>query len=319
MDQKILVAIILMFLLSPMYSMSDDGGNVPVVQKENASKEVSQAKQKPILASNQNSETKPNETVKDRFGFDTGMTKEKLENFMNEYKNKFMELFPNYRENAYERFFNNKINLNSLDEFEKIGLNLHENTHISGNSYLENSLKSDIILTGRVVELQQKDENFVPRYKLEIDKIFKGSEIINQYLGEIPKEIYFVAFLGISIDISSELDKKGIYFLNIDPLPKKEFLFLKQPYSTITVYNDSIVCYERDFNKFDSAFKFKHGEIELTKAQKDSNHGERYLKWYDECKIGNLNETINQIKKILEINDDKNFYKRSYSQRRNNE
>ena len=34
MDQKIFVAIILMFLLSPIYSMSDDGGNVPVVQKE---------------------------------------------------------------------------------------------------------------------------------------------------------------------------------------------------------------------------------------------------------------------------------------------
>ncbi|MDX9694791.1 MAG: hypothetical protein RBT49_03275 [Bacteroidales bacterium] len=34
MERNILVAIILMFLLSPIYSMSDDGGNVPVVQKE---------------------------------------------------------------------------------------------------------------------------------------------------------------------------------------------------------------------------------------------------------------------------------------------
>jgi hypothetical protein len=100
--------------------------------------------------------------------------------------------------------------------------------------------------------------------------------------------------------------------LYIDKEIIKQSLFLKQPYSTILSYNDSLVCYERDRHKFDSAYRYKNGKLELTQMQKDDNYGEKYLRWYEEGKIGNWDDTIAKIRKILDINDEKNFYKRSY-------
>ena len=249
MDQKIFVAIILMFLLSPIYSMSDDGGNVPVVQKENSSREVPQIEQQSNLVLDHGAEESSKETVKDQLGFDTGMLQEEFDKFKSQYKKKFMELFPNLTESTCEWYFNNKINLNQVNEFEKNGLYLNISNIPQGTSYKKNALLSDVIVTGKIVELIQKDDTFVPRYKLEIDQIIHGSEVIETHLGEIPRYIYFVAFLDVSIDRPSLLNKKGIYFLYINPLPNKEFIFLKRHYSNMTIYNDSIVCYERDFHK----------------------------------------------------------------------
>lgn len=314
MKKEIVVVIVFLFLLSQICAMSGDGGNVPVVPKKEAvnvtAKDNVPVTQNESTALTNKSDT--NETVKDQFGVNTEKTEDEFKKFKNEYSKKFVELFPNFRENLYEYFFDRKINLNKIDEFKNNGLNLQKSKHASEVDYMENSLKSHVIVTGKIVDLIQKDESFVPRYKLEIDQIVKGAEIIEKYLGEIPKYIYFIAFFGVSVDNESVLNKKGIYFLYIDTEAMKQSLFLKRPYSTVIAYNDSIVCYEQDRHKFDTAFKYKHGKLELSKMEKDNNYGEKYQKWYDECKIGSWDKTIENIKNIQKINDDINFYKRSY-------
>jgi len=312
MDRRVIITAILIAMLSVVFSMSGDGGNVPVVPKESTVKVTENAIQKSSSETDQIGQTKSNETIKDRLGIDTGLTKEKLDDFKDDYNLKFRNLFPNFSESASDWFFNCKINLNKIEDFEKFGLELKKTKDISTVGYKENSLKSDIIVTGKVVELIQTNENNAPRYKFEIDQIIKGSEIIKKYLGDLPNYIYFVAILGVSIDNESVLNKKGIYFFQIDSEIIKHSLFLKRYYSTVLLYNDSIVCYERDINKFDTAFRYKHRKLELSQIQKDNNYEEKYLNWYEECKIGSWDETIVNIRKILEINDEINFYKRSY-------
>lgn len=247
------------------------------------------------------------ETVKDSLGVDTGMSVIEFDNFRNEYKKKFTKLFPNFTLSMEDWFFNNKVNLNKIDEFERYGLYLKNFSVIEGSPYQKNAVLCDIIVTGKVVE-SIRDKIYDPKYKFEIDQIIKGTEVIKYQLGEIPKYLYFYDFYSVSV-----LNTKGVYFFYSDPLKNDNLLFLKRGYSTIIVYNDSLVCYERDRHKFDSAFKYKHGTLKLSKMQSDGNYGERYLRWYEECKIGSWNEVVENIKKIIEINDAKNFYKKSWT------
>ncbi|MDA3886724.1 MAG: hypothetical protein PF638_14115 [Candidatus Delongbacteria bacterium] len=310
-QKTVIVGVIFLFLTS-IFAMSDDGNNEPTTEKKEVKQVIIQEKQPVITTEKQLKQSNSNELVKDRLGGDTGKTKEELTKFKLDYTHKFVKLFPNFRESAKDWFFDNKINLNKIVEFEKNGLYLKKLIAQQGTSYQRNTLFSDIIVTGKVVELIKKGETFVPRYKFEIEQIINGSEVFKEFLGEIPKYIYFVAFFGVSIEDESFINKKGIYFLEVEEYTKSNMLFHKLPYSTVMVYNDSLMCHKRDFYKFDTAYKYKHGKLELSKMQKDNNYGEKYLRWYDECKTGSWNETIENIKKTLKINDDKNFYNRTY-------
>jgi hypothetical protein len=309
MEKKVIMTAILITLLSVVFSMSGDGGNVPVEKKE-ANQQLVQGS---TAITNQAEQVKSNETVKDRLSVDTGMTNEEFEQFKQNYALKFKQIFPNFTENAMDWFFDYKINLNAIDKFEENGLNLKEFSIAQGSSFQKNALFCDIIVTGKITEMIQKDEATAPRYKLKVNQIIHGSEEIKKYLGEIPEFLYVVALLGTSIDNESMLNKGGIYFLQIDSEVIKHSLFVKRYYSTVLVYNDSNVCYERDFYKFDSAFKYKNGKLELSKMQKDNNYEERYLKWYKECQIGSWDEVVKSIRTILEINEGNYFYKRNYS------
>ncbi|MBU4485957.1 MAG: hypothetical protein KKD38_03440 [Candidatus Delongbacteria bacterium] len=306
MERKIVWITIIVLFLTSLYALSGDGGNEPVKEKQ----QVTQPEHS--IASETKEQVKSNQTVKDRLGVDTGKTKEELAKFKQDYTLEFKELFPNFRESAKDWFFDNKINLNKIVEFEKNGLYLKNLIDQQGTSYQRNTLFSDIILTGKVVELIKRDETFVPRYKFEIEQIINGSEVFKEFLGEIPKYIYFVAFFGVSIEDESFINKKGIYFLEVEEYTKSNMLFHKLPYSTVMVYNDSLMCYKRDFYKFDTAFKYLHGKKKLSQMQIDNNYAEKYLRWFEECKIGSWDGTVEGIRKILEINDSKNFFNRIY-------
>lgn len=298
-SSKVLILAIIFALLTSIFAMSDDGGKEPVVEKKEVRQEVVPA------------EAKSNKTVIDLIGMDTGKNKKKIEEFRQNYRIKYVKLFPKKRKSAYSHYYNYKINLNKIDEFEKSGLDLRETSIAAGASYKRNTLYSDIIVIGKVVELITKGEDFTPRYKLKIEEIIVGTEVIENFFGEIPEYLYYIAFLGVSMDKESILNKKGLYFLGVDPYTKVDSLFRKGSYSTVSLYNDSIVCYERDYHKFDRAFKYMNGEYKLSPAQ-EKKYKDMYLKRYKECNLGSRDDVIVGIKKILTINDSKNFYKREY-------
>lgn len=276
---KIILSILLVLII-PIFGISSDGYNESI--------------------------PKNSVTFKDRLGVDTGMTEEKLEMFREEYAQKFKQLFPHFRSTAYKSYFEKKINLNKIEIFEEYGLDLRKFSVIEGSSYQKNTLHSDIVATGQVVEIFEANTN-QPKYKFEINQILKGSEVIKYKLGDIPKFLNFTDFHNVSV-----LNVKGIYFFDVDPIAIDNSLFVKIGYSTVITYNESLVCYERDRNRFDSAFKYKHGKLELSKMQKDNNYGERYLNWYEECYIGSWDEVIENIIKIIEVNDRMNFYKNTW-------
>jgi hypothetical protein len=263
--------------------------------------------------SSKDSITVNTETVIDRLGIDTGKSEEELEELKQEYAKKFKNLFPpNFKSTAHKSYFEKKINLNEIKKFENNGLNLREFSVAEGASYQKNTLYSDVIVTGKAVELITKGEDFTPRYKLEIEKIISGSEIIESIYGEIPECIYYVAFLGTSYDRESILNRKGIYFLRVQPYTKENTLFSKRPFSTVMVYNDSIVCYERNIGMFNQAFINIH---ERSHTKKMQNEFEK-KKWHQRYENGYIKESwdeiIANIYKILEINDSENFYEKTW-------
>ena len=101
-----------------------------------------------------------------------------MEELKKQYAQKFKKLFPNYRNVANEWYFDSKIDINKSNEFKKYGLGIGDIPIADGASYKENTLYSDIILIGKVVELITKGNDFTHSYKFEIERVIKGLEVI---------------------------------------------------------------------------------------------------------------------------------------------
>ncbi|MBN2827913.1 MAG: hypothetical protein JXQ26_07980 [Tissierellales bacterium] len=305
MKRNILVAIIVMFLLSPIYSMSDDGENVPVVQKENSSKGVPQVEQQSNLVPDQDTGAKYNETVKDEFGIDTGMSKVELQKFKEDYIKLDRKMFPGTQT---DMLFNFKVDLNKYDEFLKLGLDLKKSgSFIDSKNYLENSLYSEIVVIGITIgQTKEKSGIFI----LEVQEILKGSEILIAKFGEIPKLLYYYCDENAVGTTMPVLNHKGMFFLwNSKRINTNRNWFQKRDESTLLLLPDSTVLYEKHYDDLKS----------LNWLRNKKNKSEENKKWqkgFEDTIIMNetWEEAVNNVKAVLKTNDAVNFYRKTFKE-----
>ena len=297
-----------MFLLSPIYSMSDDGGNVPVVQKTNSSKEVPQIEQQSNLVLDQDAESKSNETVKDRLGVDTRMSTEEYDKFINAYLKKEKQMFP---QNKTTMLYNFKIDLNKYDEFLEMGIDLNKSgVQVESKTYKENALYSDIVIIGKTIEKEEITGS--DTFKIEILEILKGADILKQKLGEIPK--YFNYFDPLNQE--PVMDKKGLYFLGFAQDINKDTRCWAQQRtgSTLICLDDNSIVYEKNFKTLNYALYYKNNEKTNDKMLKSEKWKKKIDDLYKSVKMNeSWDVAVANVKKIIEINDDKNFYKKTFT------
>jgi len=306
-------ALVIIILSMVALGMSGDGGNVPVVPKKEAVNASTQGnipvEQTENVGNKNDGSLKVSGAVKDRLGIDTGMSKEELEKFKAEYDKMDRQMFPGTHTSM---LYDSKIDLNKADEFKKIGVDLwRSGVPAADKTYKENTLYSDIIVIGKTIGTEKIDGVYT--YKIEIEEIIKGKEILNHKLGEIPQYIYYPGSnAGGNEEIVGEtkpiLNVTALYFFGFaEDLQKNRRWIQKRPESTLICNEDSSIVYEKYYeqlkslawlqNKKDKSENFKNlqKDIEENIVMKE--------KW---------NEAISIVKQIITINKDENFYNKSF-------
>ncbi|MBN2826936.1 MAG: hypothetical protein JXQ26_03045, partial [Tissierellales bacterium] len=311
-DRKVIITAILFSMLSVVFSMSGDGENVPVVQKKEAVK-TSASVNLPAEQTTVNlAQSTAKETVKDEFGIDTGMDKEKLADFKEKYLKLDKKMFPGVQGTMLYDF---KVDLNKYDELKKLGVDLKESgSPVESKSYKENAIYSDIILIGTSIE---EDQSFgYDMYKIEIQEILKGADIFIEKLGKIPKQIHYIGEKDVAGQTDPVIGVKGMYFFsNTNKLMKDKPYLHKRPESTVLFFDGNNAIYEKGYQKHLDAIWYRNA-AEQDKEMSDSKKKayERWAKASDS--IGKIDESfedvIVNVRKLLEVNDSKNFYKKTF-------
>jgi hypothetical protein len=289
MKSSKVIAAVLILMLSAAFAMSGDGGQQPVEQEKVSeevqvqNEQVQQTEQlvlsKPTEGSGQAEKSGERVTVKDRFGIDTGMTKEELDEFKAQYIKRAEELgLFRSSKYGYDTYFDWKVNLTKRKELEAMNVDIKDigkqNYH---QSHYENAVYSDVVLIGEIYDLVYvEDQPFYKSvFKVKVKDVLKGIELIKNEFGN-----------KISI-----LSKNGKTFYSSDTTEMKvgesRLFFLSY--------------------KLGSEDKFASRSLS-ERIIKDGKLYDREGKRL----IGNLDDEIIKIIKIIEINDSKNFYKRSY-------
>jgi len=306
---RMISAALIIMLSTVIFGMSGDGGNVPVEPKKEAVNVIAKDNAPVTLSENtsQTSMSNTNETVKDRLGVDTSMPLKALEYFKEEYLKKEKQMFPM---NRTTMLYNFKIDLNRYDDFLKIGIDLKNSGNpVESASYKDNTLYSDIIVIGRT--LAREKINGAETFKIEILEVLKGHDILSLKLGSVPK------FFNYFDPLNQEpvLEKKGLYFFDFaENINKDTHCWVQQiPGSTLLCIDDNSVVYEKNFKTLNYALYYKNNEKSNEKMLKS----EKWRKKIDDLYISvKMNESwdvaVANVKKIIEINDDKNFYKKTF-------
>lgn len=294
--KKILTLATILLLLTPILAMSDDGGNEPIKEKKQVTHPVQSV-------ASETKEVKSIESVKDQYGTYTGMSAVKLAKFKEEYMKLERQMFPNTRT---AMLYNAKINLNKYDELRRNGVDLNRaGSFIDSKSYLENALYSEIVVIGITTE-QTKEKSSV--YKIEVEEVLKGSDILIAKFGKVPEFIYYYTDInegGISKPI---LNHKGIYYLwNSKRINKNRRWFQKRDESTLLLLPDSTVLYEKYYDKLKS-LKW------LRNKKNKSEQNKIWQKGFEKTIIMSetWKEAVENVKTILKINNADNFYKKTF-------
>jgi len=327
MYQKILVALLLMFLFTPIFSMSGDGGQQPVRQlvgdkTDNALDTSFSEKglqdgykeEQPELPE-QADQANSNKIAKDRNGINTGMTKEELNKFKEDYMKLEKQIYPYY--NISDWFFNQKIDLNKRNELKKAGVDLNQaGSFAEAKTYKENALFCDVIITGYVEKIEELPG--ITGAKLIIDKVIKGENVLIDKYGKVPGDMYFRVYHQNVIDLDNQplLNKKGLYFINIK---HKNAFPLKIGYSTLIEIEPGKIMYEKNYDTYLDAKKMENSLLRnsqkekpaqnpmVDKYKRDMKEAYEYIR-FDET----WEEVMANIKKVMEINDADNFYKKQF-------
>ena len=292
MEKKVIITAILIAMLSVVFSMSGDGENVPVEQKEVVTQSI---------------ESNTIETVKDRLGVDTKMPAETLGKFKEEYLKKEKQMFPL---NKTTMLYNFKIDLNKYDDFLKIGIDLKKSGNpVESATYKDNTLYSDIIIIGKT--LTREKINGADTFKLEIIEVLKGSDILSLKLGNVPK--YFNYFDPLNQE--PVLDRKGLYFFDFaEDINKNTRCWVQQiPASTLLCLDDNSVVYEKNFKTLNYTLFYKNNEKTNDKMLKSEEWRKKIDDLYKSVKMyESWDIAVENVKKILELNDAKNFYNKTF-------
>jgi hypothetical protein len=314
---------VLFLILSTAFAMSGDGGQEPVkAEKKTEAVQVQSEQGQQDGNPDLSDQSKSNTTVKDWFGFDTGMTKDELEEFKEGYMKLKAKLLPYSKT---DMLYNFKVDLNKIKELKEVGVDLFKSgVPVDAATYKDNTLYSEIIVIGTIDTDKKISDRIRPSlYEITIEKVLKGEDILIEKLGKVP-DIISISYAEGCIDCDNEtivLNQKSIYFLERSDLMTKEAPWLyKVPYSTILYLDNAQVIYEKHIEMYHRALRMERSLMEKPKSKnpKDDPMGEKYER---EVKIikntlkhsfTSWEDTIGNIKKILEINDEKNFYKKSF-------
>lgn len=304
MEKKIIIAALLIALLSVVFSMSGDGGNVPVVQKESTEKvdgqvvnNANNAKNVPVVNTG---------TVKDQFGIDTGMTKEELEKFKNEYysyaeKNKITNGI--FTDQAY--FL--KINLLEYSKLFK-DYNIYLFTPMDMCSLNDFIIRSELIVTGRYADFKvdnDKNSKFPVTYQFKIDKVIANET----EFGTIP-DVIRVKELSLS---NPDIDKLAVHSNNVVKKGDRYILFL----SRVNFYHYQKAFHENKIKEYvsDDCFNlYTFTDLGYSTRKIENN---RFMidlgkSFFDKDNWLSIEDLGSIAKSIFEINDKDSFYKRSY-------
>jgi len=291
MDRRVIITAILIAMLSVVFSMSDDGGNVPVISKKETDKEPTSYVSGQIEQGNGAIPSKINDTVKDRFGFDTGMTKNDYDLFRTQYLLRAEELgipkSPGYV--TSENYFDHKVNINAVEELKKLGLFVTQNPRNENETFGFSITNSDIILIGTVDSVEYfhktKEEEWkvspglaLSRYFVKVDKILKGEE----FYKTVPSKVSYLSPIGKFLTISSDYQLK---------IGQKYILFFQKPKSPLENYKNDLS-------------KIKKASLRIVDDR-------IYIEYFNE-EFKSMKDILSTIDNFNRINDTYNFYKRNY-------
>ncbi len=209
-------------------------------------------------------------TVVDIYGFDTGLTEEEYQLFVEEYKKRLEKapLSPRMGKITLEWALKAKLNLEKVAELIKIDERI--------NSPFDTDMLSRVVCVGKPIRYDKTKGGHI----IEIEKIYKGEQFLQSIFGKVPKQIVI------------SLDAGGNYFPEDDELStsKTKFLF----------YLGYIDLSDHSGSKLDR-LQFRSGGA-YHPIWSDGRFG-----FTDE---DTLEKRLNKLKKIMEINDTNNFYKR---------
>jgi len=246
-----------------------------------------------------------NGIVTDNLGYYTGMTKDELQKFKDDYNNLNNTMFPGTHTTM---FYDAKIDLNKYDELKKLGAVLiNSESSIESKVYLENSLYADIVVVGKTIKKEKV--NGADTFRIEIFEVLKGTEIFKFRLGEVPE--FFNA-----IDLMNQepvMDMKGLYFFCFaQDINKDTRCWVQQiPASTLLCLEDNSIVYEDNFKSLNYAHYFINNATTNEKMIKSEKWRKKIHDLYESVKMNeSWDDAISNVRQILEINDAENFYKK---------
>ncbi len=301
---KMISAALIIMLSTVIFGMSGDGGNVPVVPKKEAVKATTQenvpVEQKEV------SQTNANVTVKDQFGIDTGMSKEEFEKFKKEYydyaqKNNITTGI--FTDQAY--FL--KINLLNNKLFAK-DYNIYLSNPMDACSLNDFIIRSELIVIGKYVDFtldSDKNSKFPVTYQFIVDKIVANETEYNT----IPE---YIKIKELSLG-AADFEKLAVRSNDIVKKGEQYILFLSR--LNFYYYNDSYKAGRiKESVKDDCFLPYTFTNLGYsTRIIKNNKIRISYEKSVlDQDNWLSIDDLKKSAKEIFEINNRKDFYKRSY-------
>lgn len=296
MEKRFIVTALLITLLSVVFSMSGDGGNVPVVKNESTENVDNQ------VADNTNNEINVPEvntgTVKDQFGIDTGMTKDELDKFKAEYLELQKQSGIYYKDPLYYH----KTNLNAISKLADYDVKLNRlYESCTANDF---AVRSEIVAVVSYIDFdveENKELTYPVTFNVKVHEIIQNNteyEILPDTL--MVKGTNFASYPldEYKIILSKKYDKDDKYVLF---LSRYNFYYFSESHKE---GRRKEIVDETCFHPFTFAFIGYQRKIENNEIIFDETKNPPvYI---------NLDQFKKNVKEINQINDVSNFYKRSY-------
>jgi len=190
-------------------------------------------------------------------------------------------------------FYEKKIDLNKVEEFKSVGLDLVAMGNKVGEyNFRENSLVSEVIIQGTIVAKTYhpaKNLNFHTTYKIQVDSYIKGSGASYIYVKTVSGAIGEDMFVNRSSEPKLYMGERVLMMLS-----------------------------KVDIAGYTQARAEGHFDKELNATSEDYVINGKYsLKansYFDSDRefIGKLEDVSATISKIVSINDDSNFYSKKF-------
>lgn len=230
------------------------------------------------------------------YGVDTGLTQQQYDKFREDYRkavNKYSFATKyHFEDTAFKLFLGARINLNKLDKLIELGWK---------PGTVDNGYTDEILTRGRIILMGSTTDSMKYTYKngykygkiwqFKIDKILNGSEIMNE--GDQEGSIIYV------IDFSYQ---NGSFELGY--LPNTQYILFINQYESYPKTDPPRTYYTGFKGKYviDGDFVYDVNWYKVT---------ETHLDFREKNKIS-LESYLKLIKDVLEVNDSKNFFNRTY-------